>query len=174
MNKAVFLDRDGTVIVDRGYLDDAEKVELIPGAAEAMLKLRRAGYKLVLITNQSGIGRGYFDREAVERQHDRLTELLAQKEVRLDFIGICPHAPDENCECRKPNPGLLLKAAADLNIELGESYMIGDKESDIEAGLKAGCRTIMISGGRSERADFCASGLAAAAEWILVQEKEVE
>jgi D-glycero-D-manno-heptose 1,7-bisphosphate phosphatase len=170
MRKAVFLDRDGTVIVDRGYLDNIEGIELLPGATGALKRLQQAGFLLVLVTNQSGIGRGYFGPETVARQHQRLALLLAASGVTLDAIEVCPHSPDQMCDCRKPQPKLLLEAAARFEIDLAGSFMVGDKLSDIEAGLAAGCMTIGI-GLSPNAADFCAPDLAGAADYILNQQK---
>ena len=166
MPKAVFLDRDGTVIVDKGYLDSEEGVELLQGAAQALKRLAEAGFLLVLVTNQSGIGRGYFSKDIVDKQHQRLNQLLAPCNVKFDAIEVCPHAPQDKCECRKPNPALLLRAAQRLNIELRDSFMIGDKRSDIETGRNAGCRCIIL-GTPIPEADFAAANMAEAATFIL-------
>lgn len=139
MNRAVFLDRDGTLIVDRGYLKDPGEVALLPGVPEALRKLKAAGCLLVVVTNQSGIGRGYFTHDDVLRAQARLEALLAEEGVILDGHYYCPHGPDEHCPCRKPAPGMLQQAARDLTIDLAASAMIGDKASDAEAGMAAGC-----------------------------------
>ncbi len=139
MKKAVFLDRDGTLIFDEGYISDPEKVVLIPGVADALKRLSGAGFLLVVVSNQSGIGRGYFSEESSKAVNSRMEQLLAEESVRVDGIYCCPHSPEEKCQCRKPRPGLLLKAAAELGIDLSMSAMLGDKESDAEAGLSAGC-----------------------------------
>ena len=166
-NPAVFLDRDGTVIVDHGYLDDADRVELLPGAAAALQRLRDAGFRLVLITNQSGIGRGYFGHDAVAEQHERLLGLLRECGVELDAIGICPHEPDEKCDCLKPNPKMVLDAAAKKDLDLSRSYMVGHKPSDIGAGHAAGCRSILVGDRQDKTAEFHARDLADAVDWIL-------
>ena len=167
MNKAVFLDRDGTIIADRGYLKNPDDVELLPGAADGMLRLRKAGFSLVLITNQSGIGRGYFSQATVEKQHQRLAALLAQAGVALDDLRLCPHVPDANCDCRKPSPKLLQDAADKLKIDLNRSFMIGDKPSDIAAGRNAGCRTVLVGPRKDDTANYCAPDLARAADVII-------
>ena len=166
--KAVFLDRDGTVIPDAGYLATVEGVSLLPGAGVALAALARAGFLLVLVTNQSGIGRGYFTAATVEAQHRRLQALLEPFGVRFADIEYCPHAPDTACGCRKPQPGLLLAAAAKLHLSPADSFMIGDKAADVAAGRAIGCRTIFL-GHACAQADFCAPTLAAAAEWILAR-----
>jgi len=165
MNKAVFLDRDGTVIRDHSYLAEVERVELLPGAGAALARLRAAGYLLVIVTNQSGVGRGYFSAELVDRQHERLRELLDAQGVKVAGFRYCPHAPEDACECRKPLPGMLLSAAAEFDIRLGDSFMVGDKLSDIAAGRAAGCRTVAI-GIEAESADRCVPDLTAAAGYI--------
>jgi D-glycero-D-manno-heptose 1,7-bisphosphate phosphatase len=143
-DRAVFLDRDGTVIEDPGYLSDPSGVRLLPGAADALRKLRAAGYRLVLVSNQSGIGRGYFTAEQAEAVHRRVVEQLSRKGVVLDDARYCPHAPDDGCPCRKPRPGLLLAAARELGLDLGASFMVGNSSVDIGAGRNAGCRTILF------------------------------
>jgi histidinol-phosphate phosphatase family protein len=165
---AVFLDRDGTVIDDKAYLSDADGVELLPGAGESLARLSQAGYSLVLVTNQSGVGRGYFGLEAVDSQHRRLESLLSPFGVSLAAIEVCPHAPEDHCECRKPKPTMLLRAARNLNLDLSRSFMIGDKLADVQAGKAAGCATILL-GPESPGADHCTTTLLAAAAWILRQ-----
>ena len=152
--RAVFLDRDGTINVEREYLADAEEFELIPGASLAIRRLKDAGFLLVVVTNQSGIGRGYYDEAALERIHARMQEELGAEGGRIDACYFCPHHPHHGigpyrqaCACRKPLPGLLLQAAADLGIDLSASFMVGDKLSDVEAGLKAGCTPLLVMTG---------------------------
>ena len=170
MNKAVFLDRDGTVVVDRGYLADPAGLELLPGVPEALVALRKAGFKLVLVTNQSGIGRGHFSRAAVDQQHRRLAQLLAPHGIGFDGVFVCPHRPDEGCTCRKPSPEMLRAAAADLGLELKASFMVGDKGSDVVAGRAAGCRTVRVaSDGDDPVADATQPDLRAAGQWIVAQ-----
>jgi histidinol-phosphate phosphatase family protein len=143
-DRAVFLDRDGTVIEDPGYLSDPRDVRLISGAADALRALRAAGYRLVLVSNQSGIGRGYFSAEQAEAVHRRVVQELALHGVVLDDARYCPHAPDEGCACRKPQPGLLIAAAEELGFDLSQSFMVGNAATDIGAGRNAGCRTILL------------------------------
>jgi len=149
--RAIFLDRDDTIIRDVGYLDDPDAIEFLPGALDGMRQLAAAGFRLILITNQSGIARGYFDIQRLEQIHARLTGLLTAQQLKLDAIYYCPHHVDGNtapynvaCDCRKPAPGMLLRAAADHGIDLPASVMIGDKPADVGSGQAAGCRTIRI------------------------------
>jgi len=164
--KAVFLDRDGTIIPDRCYLADAGGVELLPHAGEALAWLAESGFLLVLVTNQSGIGRGYFSRRAVNAQHRRLQELLEAHGARFSAIEVCPHTTEDACACRKPLPGMLQKAARRLRIDLPHSFMIGDKLSDVQAGNAAGCSTVFI-GVTCGEADFTAPDLATAARIVV-------
>jgi D-glycero-D-manno-heptose 1,7-bisphosphate phosphatase len=143
--RAIFLDRDGTLIDDPGYLSDPDRVRLIAGAVEALRALRGAGYQLVLVSNQSGIGRGYFSAEQAEAVHRRVVEELEREGVSLDDARYCPHTPDEGCDCRKPKPGMLRAAARDLDLDLSASFMIGNASSDVAAGKNAGCRTILLA-----------------------------
>jgi histidinol-phosphate phosphatase family protein len=163
-DRAVFLDRDGTVIEDPGYLSDPSGVRLLPGAADALRALRAAGYQLVLVSNQSGIGRGYFTAEQAEAVHRRVVEQLSRKGVVLDDARYCPHAPDDGCPCRKPRPGLLLAAARELGLDLGASFMVGNSSVDIGAGRNAGCRTILFG---AQTLDGLAADLEAA-DWPAV------
>jgi D-glycero-D-manno-heptose 1,7-bisphosphate phosphatase len=145
VRRALFLDRDGTVIVHIPYLADAEDVALLPGAGEALARFTAADYLLVLITNQSGVGRGYFSETQLAAQHERLRELLAPYAVAFAALHYCPHRPDDGCTCRKPLPGMIQTAASELGINCGESWMVGDRESDIGAGVAAGCRTVLLA-----------------------------
>jgi D-glycero-D-manno-heptose 1,7-bisphosphate phosphatase len=175
MRPFVFLDRDGTLIVEKNYLADPEGVELIPRAAEALRRLRDGGFGLAVITNQSGIGRGYFDAARVDAIHQRVRELLAAQDAQLDAIYLCPHLPDEGCACRKPSIGMIEDAVRQHTVDLTRSVIIGDKESDIECGRNAGMTAVLVRtgyGGSQEtqigaRADFVAADLAEAADWIL-------
>lgn len=147
---AVFLDRDGTINVEKSYLYRAEEFEFIPGAPEAIRLLKEAGFLVVVVTNQSGIARGYYDEAAVHRLHRFVDGELARVGAAIDAYYLCPHHPQHGsgeCSCRKPLPGMLLQAAADHRIDLAGSYLVGDKSSDLEAGLAAGCRAILVGTG---------------------------
>jgi len=131
---AIFFDRDGTLIEDKDYLSDPSKIIFLPGVIEALQKFQAAGFVLVMVSNQSGIGRGYFTEVEYNAVQDKMIAMLEQEGIFFAGYYYCPHAPFENCECRKPNPYMAIKAAEDLNINLSESYMVGDKQSDILFG----------------------------------------
>lgn len=141
--KALFLDRDGTIIVDVGYPRDPAQVMLLDGAAEALRGAKALGYQLIVISNQSGLGRGRILPEEAVRVQQRVEEVLAQQGVFLDGAYFCPHAPDDACTCRKPSPELLQRAARERGLDLARSVMVGDKASDVEAGRAAGCTAIL-------------------------------
>jgi len=146
MNRAVFFDRDGTIAKDVNYCRRPEDFVLFPEAAKVIKKLNKCGFKVIIITNQSGIARGYFDEEVLNRIHKKMQEELARKCAYIDGVYYCPHHPDDNCECRKPKPALVLQAARDLNIDLEQSFVVGDLQKDMELGKVAGCKTILIGG----------------------------
>jgi D-glycero-D-manno-heptose 1,7-bisphosphate phosphatase len=147
---AVFLDRDGTLIEDVGYPRDPEAVRLLEGAPEALAALRRAGFALVVVSNQSGIGRGLVSQEEADAVHARFVAELRARGVELDDVRYCPHAPEDACACRKPAAGLLLDSARELGLDLDRSFMVGDKPTDVEAGRTAGCRTVLYGGSWDE------------------------
>ncbi len=143
----VILDRDGTLIFERHYLSDPRQVELIPTVPESLRALSRKGFGIIVITNQSAIGRGFFDLARLARIHQRLHELLHAHGVRLDGVYFCPHTPDDRCRCRKPQPGLIEVAARELGFEPHESFVIGDKACDIELGKRVGATTFLVRTG---------------------------
>lgn len=146
-NRAIFLDRDGTLIRDVGYPSDPAAVELLPGATRALRELSRAGYLLVVVSNQSGVGRGIVTAREADAVHQRLVRELALVQVRLDAAYYCFHAPGDGCECRKPRPGLLRQAAREHDIALELSFVIGDEARDVQAGRAVGCRTLLLGEG---------------------------
>lgn len=166
----VILDRDGTIVVDRGYLSDPAGLEFLPGAAEGLRWLHERGYRLVVITNQSGVGRGRFTYERVLEMNARLEDMVKAAGARLEAIYVCPHAPDAGCDCRKPALGLLMRAAAELHFDPARAIVIGDKESDIEFGQSVGATTVLIAGrptrmfGAQFTPDLVATDLLAAAK----------
>jgi D,D-heptose 1,7-bisphosphate phosphatase len=149
--RAVFLDKDGTLVEDVPYNGEMRRLQLLPGATAGLRLLQAAGYRLLLVSNQSGVARGYFPEEALPEMARHLTELLAEDGVTLAGCYWCPHHPDGvvaayavRCLCRKPEPGLLLRAAREHGLDLGQSWMIGDKGDDVKAGRRAGCRTVLL------------------------------
>jgi D-glycero-D-manno-heptose 1,7-bisphosphate phosphatase len=140
----VFLDRDGTLVADPGYVHRVEDYALLPGVPEALRALSAAGFGLAIVTNQSGIGRGYFGLDAFERFQAHLLQDLGRAAVRIDATYLCPHPPDAGCGCRKPAPGLLERARAELDADLARSWVVGDAASDVELAARAGCRAVWI------------------------------
>lgn len=150
-DKAIFLDRDNTLIEDPGYISSPDQVKLLDGVGEALIELKAMGYRLIVVTNQSAVARGIVTEKVLSEIHKRLKELLVEKGVYLDGIYYCPYHPDgaiakyrKESDLRKPNPGMLLAAADEMDIDLSQSWMIGNNGSDIEAGLRAGCKTVLV------------------------------
>lgn len=172
LNRAVFLDRDG--VINRSVIRDGrpyppasvEDLELVPGARDALTRLRVARFHLIVVTNQPDIARGKVSRDIVEAIHARLAALLT-----LDDIRMCPHDDGDNCACRKPKPGMLVEAGREAGIDFGASFMVGDRWRDVEAGRRAGCRTIFVDCGYDEQppadADFTVRSLVEAVDVIL-------
>ncbi len=151
-NKAIFLDRDDTLIEDPGYINSPDQVKLLPIAAASLIELKQMGYKLIVVTNQSGIARGIVKEEAIAEIHHQLKILLGREGAYLDAIYYCPYHPNgvvpkfsKESDLRKPNPGMILKAADEHDIDLSQSWMVGNSYRDITAGLRAGCKTILIN-----------------------------
>ena len=173
-NRAVFLDRDGTIAIDVPYCRRPEDFKLFPNTARAIKLLNEHGYKVIIITNQSGVARGYFDEDTLERIHQKMRRELAEDGARIDGIYYCPHHPDDDCECRKPKPKMILQAAEEHDIDIKQSFMVGDMLMDIQVGQNAGCRTVLLlpDTGENEAGstpDYIASDLYAAALWIINQ-----
>jgi D-glycero-D-manno-heptose 1,7-bisphosphate phosphatase len=182
---AVFLDKDGTIIEDVPYCVDPGEMRLMPLAIEGLGRLDAAGYQLVVVSNQPGVALGYFPESALARIERRLREMLGEAGIRLAGFYFCPHHPEgivtrytQSCQCRKPAPGLILNAARHLDIEPARSWMAGDILNDVEAGHRAGCRTVLIDNGNetewklsvSRLPDALAANLAEAAETIIRSE----
>ncbi|MDD5382045.1 MAG: D-glycero-beta-D-manno-heptose 1,7-bisphosphate 7-phosphatase [Candidatus Margulisbacteria bacterium] len=182
MNKAVFLDRDGTIVEDVGYLNTPEQIKFIPGSIAAIKKLNEAGYKVVVITNQAGVARGLVTEDMLQTIDKTLHKWILNGGAHLDGLYYCPHHPEHGvypykqvCECRKPHPGLIKRAARDLKIDLARSYMVGDKATDIEAGKRAEIKTVFVMSGRGreekqnfkEKPDHITNNLLEAVDWIL-------
>ena len=166
-NKAIFLDRDGTIICERHYLSNLSDIELLPGAKKALRLLKSAGFLLIVITNQSGIARGFFDRRFVQSAHRLINRKL---EGAIDDFYVCPHSPGTHCSCRKPKTGMLRAAAGKWKIDLSASWVIGDKKSDTMLGRDNPMRTLLIGKGSSCRSLF---DWKPAAEIILKNERNI-
>ena len=143
-NRAVFIDRDGTIMKEKNYISDPKEVELLPHSIAAIKLLRSAGFKLFVVTNQAGVSRGYFSLETLHTTHNRLIELLKIEDTYLDKIYFCPHRPEDNCDCRKPKLGMIKQAQNEFNIDLTHSYIIGDRSEDIELGKALNLQAILV------------------------------
>lgn len=176
--RAIFLDRDGTINKYVGFLRNADEFELLEGVAEAVKQINASGYLAIVVTNQPVIARGEVTFEELEKIHNKMETLLGKEGAFLDAIYYCPHHPHKGypgerselkieCDCRKPKPGMLLKAAEDFNIDLEQSWMIGDGENDIKAGLNAGCKTALIADGEFFGQDVSVSSLKSFTEQYL-------
>ena len=181
----VWLDRDGTIVDDPGYLRDPEALRLLPGAGAAVARLNAAGVTVVLVTNQSGIGRGLLTEHDLERVHAALRARLADEGAHLDAIRHCPHLPDHlrpageaPCACRKPRPGMIEAARVDLAVGTSTpQFVVGDKPADVELARNAGCRAVLVLTGEGRttlrrhdvEADHVATGVQGAVDWILAQ-----
>lgn len=172
----VFLDRDGTLVRDLGYTHRVEDYALLPGVREGLGRLTQAGYRLAIVTNQSGIGRGYYDEAAFHAFQRVLADDLARSGIRLEGSFFCPHRPDAGCVCRKPAPGLLLEAARTLGADLAATFLVGDGAVDVEAARRAGCRGALLVRAAGAPDSGAPPGvtitpdLDAAARWILAQD----
>ena len=183
--KAVFLDRDGTVIFERGYITVAEKVELLPGSAAAIVRLRSLGWKVIVVTNQGCVAKGMITEDELGAINFRMIALLGAEGAELDGVYCCPHHPEGvlpeyaiECDCRKPRPGLLERAASEHGLDLDQCVMIGDTQRDIGAAAAAGAKSILVLTGHGSKtaaeahgADHVAADLALAVEWLLAQPK---
>jgi D-glycero-D-manno-heptose 1,7-bisphosphate phosphatase len=179
MNASVFLDRDGTINEEMGYINHLSRLMLLPAAARAIRRLNGAGVKVVVVTNQSGAARGYFPASLVAEVHQHLKDLLLAQGAHLDAIYTCLHGPDDGCDCRKPKPGLILQAARDLDLDLSRAYLVGDRYVDVETAAQAGVKPVLVLTGygrgesdyfaRSPRPQplYVAPDLLAAAAWII-------
>jgi D-glycero-D-manno-heptose 1,7-bisphosphate phosphatase len=176
--RAIFLDRDGVLNYNRrDHIKTPEEYVPIPGAAEAVVRLKQNGWAVVVVSNQSGLARGLFGQEALAAITAKMESVLAAAGGGVEGVYYCPHAPEAGCGCRKPAPGLLLRAARELDLDLGSSYLVGDKACDIECGRAAGPRTVLVETGLAEerpdaavvRPDHQARDLSEAVAWILQQ-----
>jgi D-glycero-D-manno-heptose 1,7-bisphosphate phosphatase len=181
LRPAVFLDRDGTIAEEVGYLNHVGRFRMFPFAAKAIGQLNRANLPVIVITNQSGVARGYFPESLVTAVHELMTSHLAREGAHVDALYYCPHKGDDACACRKPKPGMLEQAAREHGLDLRRSFVVGDRYGDVELAHRAGARSILVRTGYGEgeiqwhspnwpaRPDFIAADLAAAAEWIVSQ-----
>ena len=188
-NRAVFLDRDGTINEERGYINHVDRFQLLPGAAKAIRLINTNGLKAVVVTNQSGVARGMFPESLVGEVHRTMEDMLRADGAHIDGIYYCPHHPDfgppeyrKRCHCRKPATGMIERACHDLGIDPTRSYMIGDRIIDVEFGHKIGAKGILVltgygkgeltykNGQGSEKPDFIARDLYDAVRWIIAQE----
>jgi D-glycero-D-manno-heptose 1,7-bisphosphate phosphatase len=175
MVKAVFLDRDGVIIEDTGYVAGKDRVRFLPGSAQAIRRLNVNGFKVIVVSNQAGVARGYFDEAAVKATNVYIRDALARQGACIDAFYYCPHHVDgiieayrRDCYYRKPNPGMIEKAGRDFSIDLAESFVIGDRSCDIKAGYRAGCRTVLVGDEPIDISpDFFARDLPEAVAWIL-------
>lgn len=178
----VLLDRDGTIVVERHYLSDPDQLDLIPGVAAGLRQLQDMGLGLVVVTNQSGVGRGLFDQARLDLIHRRLRSMLQGEDVHLDGIFYCPHTPEEACRCRKPEAGLVEQAAGTLGFDPTASFVVGDKPCDVDLGKRVGATTFLVRTGygaqlevaNSTTADYVVDGLwelPAVLEHLLAQRR---
>lgn len=176
---AVFLDRDGTLLTERGYLSNPQNIRFYPSVVPALKQLQKKGFDLIVITNQSGVGRGYFSLSTLSKINQRFTSLLRMKGVRINDIYFCPHAPDDGCRCRKPKPFLLQQAAKRRKISLASSFVVGDQMTDINMAVAAGVKPILVltGSGRAQRKKAILAGakitrnVSSAVTWILSQRR---
>ena len=187
--RAIFMDRDGTVCEEVGYVNHVDRIRLLPRSAEAIRLANQAGFQTVIVTNQAGVARGYFDEDLVHEVHDAVRRQLAEAGARIDGIYYCPHHPEVGappyrraCDCRKPGPGMLLRAQEEMGIDLESSYMVGDTVKDLGAGRAVGATTVLVltGYGRGElqyqshrwtvQPDHVCEDLLEAMQWILARE----
>ncbi len=172
----VLIDRDGTINVEKHYLSDPDQLELYPGVAAAIRRLNRLNLGVVVVTNQSGIARGYFDLARLDEIHTRLYAMLEAEGAAIDGLYICPHGPDDDCDCRKPLPGMVDQAVAEHHFDPAQAFMIGDKEVDVELGQAVGAATFLVRTGHGAKhvdgtkADHVVADLA---EAVAIIEKSV-
>jgi len=178
LTQAVFFDRDGTILEEVEYLHDPEKIRFLPGALEGMKQFQNMGYRLIILSNQPGIGLGYYTKEDFYRVNRAMFKVFSQYGILIDKIYFCPHTKAEKCLCRKPEQALIQRAQKELYLDLSQSIMIGDKTSDIETGKRAGMKTILVKTGHKGEdgeypvnPDYVAENILSAAQWVLQLER---
>ena len=181
LRPAVFLDRDGTIADEVGYLNHLSRFRIFPFAAAAIRRLNDRNLPVIVITNQSGVARGYFPESLVQAVHDRMTQELAASDARLDAVYYCPHETKDACECRKPKPGMLQHAAREHALDLSRSFVVGDRYGDVQLAHSVAAKAILVRTGYGAgeiewhaakwplQPDFIADDLSAAVDWILTQ-----
>ena len=175
MKKAVFIDRDGTITHDTGYVYKIEDFKLLPNAVEGLRLLK--DFKIFIVTNQSGIGKGFFKLKDFFGYNKKVLTELKKHKIKIQKTYYCPHKPEDNCECRKPKTKFLKDAEKEYGIDLKKSYVIGDKKADVELGRNASCKSILVLTGNGRKTikeikpDFIAKGLLEAARWIVKNDK---
>lgn len=175
MKKYILLDRDGTIIVDKHYLSNPEEVELLPNAVEGLKRMQSLGFGLIILTNQSGIGRGYYNETDMHAVNQRMEKLLKDHGISITKIYFCPHTPEQHCNCRKPETGMIEKAMQELSFDPADSFFIGDKACDVYCGKKAGMSSILVRTGKGakeekkcgDKADYVADDLFKASYFIV-------
>ncbi|MCK4522272.1 MAG: HAD family hydrolase [Nanoarchaeota archaeon] len=180
MNKAIFLDRDGTINVNYGYVHQINNFDFIPRTLDALTLISTKGdYKLFVITNQSGIGRGYFSIKCYKKLENHMLSYFEENNIKISKVYMCPHRPDNHCSCRKPKTKFLMDAKREFNLDLNKSYVIGDKTTDVKMGKDAGCKTTLVMTGKKGedksygiKPDFVAKDLYNAVEIILNRNKK--
>lgn len=173
--RAAFLDRDGTVNIDPGYIGKPDDMKLFPNVGRAIKKLNDNGFLVFIVSNQSGIGREYFTEQDLYRVHEKFLELLGESGAVIDGIYYCPHKPDEGCKCRKPQTGLIDQPCSDFDIDLKNSFVVGDRDKDLEMAENAGVKSVLVRTGYGEKeskeltapCDYIADDLNDAVSWIL-------
>jgi len=183
LRAAVFLDRDGTISEEVGYLNHASRFRMFPYVAAAIHRFNEAGLPVIVVTNQSGVGRGYFPESLVHAVNELMAQQLAEKGAKIHATYYCPHTSAQNCSCRKPRTGMLDRAALEYTLDLHRSFVVGDRYADVELARNAGARSVLVRTGYGEgeltchaaawpsQPDFVAEDLAQAADWILRQQK---
>lgn len=174
-NKYIILDRDGTLIEERNYLHDPDQVSLLPGVIDGLKKLASAGYKFIVLTNQSGIGRGYFTESDMFSVNERLSSILSSEGIEITRFYYCPHKPEDGCRCRKPKPGMVYDACSELGLTIEDiDCVIGDKKSDVELADNIGAASVLVLTGygravfqKDVRASFVAENIDKAADIII-------